>query len=63
MDPAVKLQLELTDIEGELLRELLEHKKVELSHVIHHTATLVMRRELERRLETVEELLRRLRPA
>jgi len=63
MNPAVRFRLELSETEASLLVEMLEHKEVELSHEIHHTKTLAMRQELEQLLDTVEGLLRKLKPA
>ena len=60
MNPAAQTQLELTDAERELIVELLEQERNELPHEIHHTTTGAMRRELERRSETTELVLKKL---
>ena len=60
MNPTAETQLELTDVERELIVELLERERTELPHEIHHTTTGAMRRELERRFETTELALKKL---
>jgi hypothetical protein len=60
MHPAAVIQLNLSETERELIVELLEQERTELPHEIHHTATGTMRRELERRFETTELVLKKL---
>ncbi len=60
MNPAAGIQLELTEAERELIIELLEQERTELPHEIHHTTIGAMRRELERRFEMTELVLRKL---
>ncbi len=52
--------MELTEAERELIIELLEQERTELPHEIHHTTIGAMRRELERRFEMTELVLRKL---
>jgi hypothetical protein len=63
MNPAVRLQFEMTEAERELIVGLLERRLAELPHEIHHTSKLAMRQELQQRQYTLEVVLNRLRPA
>lgn len=64
MNPATRLQTELSDAEWDLIVEVLEAKRAELPTEIHHTAKLAYRDELRRRLDLIEGLLEKLkRPA
>ncbi len=60
MNPAVKFQVQLTDAEWALIIELLQRERSELPPEIHHTRTVSVREDLHRRLDLVEELLKKL---
>jgi hypothetical protein len=57
MNPAARLQFELTEAERELMVRFLEGRLTELSHEIHRTSKLAMRQELEQRQYMLEQLL------
>ena len=54
-------QQKLSDVEWELVVELLERERSELSPEIRHTRTSSVRDDLHRRQEMVKELLERLK--
>ncbi len=60
MNPAVKFQPELSDAEWALIVELVQRERSELPPEIHHTRTMGVREDLHRRLELVENLLKKL---
>ena len=60
MNPAAKFQPELSDAEWALIVELVQRERSELPPEIHHTRTMAMREDLHRRLELVENLLKKL---
>jgi len=57
MNPAARLQFELTETEREFLVRFMEYRLAELSHEIHHTSKLAMRQELSQRQYMLEQLL------
>lgn len=60
MNPAMKSQLQLNDAEWALIIELLQRERSELPPEIHHTRTVNVREDLHRRLDLVENLLKKL---
>ncbi len=61
MAPRTRLQPELSDLEWDLIVELLEAKRIVLPLEIHHTSTHAYRKELRQRLELIDALLSKLR--
>ncbi len=50
------MTLDITDQERDYLRELLEAKRSEILHELHHTDTLDFKEMLRRRVELIEGL-------
>jgi ABC-type ATPase involved in cell division len=63
METALRESLGLTEDQYKLLLEILEREQVKLPVEIRHTVNRSYRDELKRRLQIVDQLVERLRPA
>ena len=57
------MMFDITDEEREYLLEILEARRAELLHELHHTDTLDFKEMLKRKVETVEGLASKLASA
>jgi len=54
------MNLEITEEERELLNEIFEEKQKHMIHELNHTDTIEFERMLKKKIEVLEELMRKL---